>query len=103
MNQKISTKERDLAISKYSLLLQAIESGSYEYSPAKLKADLDAYKLTTWVQIHPILTALIFLACCLLGGIPAIIFVAILFLQKAGRERYEVALLKLKRDNFSKR
>lgn len=95
-SQKITAAERIRAISKYPQLQQAIESGAWEYSPSKLKADLEAYTLTTWVQVHPFLTMIIFIAAFLLGMIGAVIFMAVLFFSKSGRERYELAILKLK-------
>lgn len=100
--EKITSAERELGISQYPKLQEAIETGAWEYSQSKLKADFDAFKFTTWVQVHPFLTAIVFLFCCLLGGIPAIIFVGLLLLQKSGRQRYEVALQKLKHGNFFK-
>ncbi len=96
MKNKISSEERDVAIGQYPKLQNAIESGSWEYSPSKLKSDFDAFRFTTWVQVHPFLTALIFVTSLAMGGIPAIVFIILLVTQKAGRERYEVALHKLK-------
>lgn len=101
--QKITAEERNLAISKYVLLLESINSGAWEYSPSKLKADLDAFKTTTWVQVHPLLAIIIFFIAFLLGVIPAIGFVATLLISKPGRERYEVAVLKLKNESFLKK
>lgn len=100
--QKITADERNEAISKYPLLQKAIESGEFEYSTSKLNSDLQAYQLTTWVQVHPVLTGLIFLLTCALGGIPAIIFIAVLIFSKTGRENYELALVKLKNGNLKK-
>ena len=100
---RITAEERAEAIAKYPLLLEAIKSGNWEYSPSKLKADYDAFAFTTWVQVHPILTTIIFIIGCVLGTVPAIIFAALLIFQKAGKERYELSVIKLRNGTLAKK
>lgn len=57
---------------------------------AKLHADHEVFKIFTWWAV------LFFLLCLPIVFIPAILFVLVAGIQKPARERYEVALGKLK-------
>lgn len=93
---KTTKAEREWAIAQYNVLCRMIDEGKWEYSKSKLHADCEAYKMFTWWEVHPVLTALFFLLCLPIGFIPAILFVLVAMIQKPARERYEVALGKLK-------
>lgn len=93
---KTTKEERDWGISQYPTLCKLIDEGKWEYSKAKLHTDCEAYKLFTWIEIHPVLSVILFLLCFPFGFIPAIFFILVLAIQKPARERYEVALGKLK-------
>lgn len=96
MRTRTTKDERDWGLAQYEVLSRLIDEGKWEYSISKLRADFQAYQQFTWFEIHPILTVLIFLLCFPIGFIPVILLAIVLSMQKPARERYEVALGKLK-------
>lgn len=96
MRTRTTKEERDWGLAQYETLCRLIDEGKWEYSISKLRADFQAYQQFTWFEIHPVLTVLIFLLCFPIGFIPVILLAIVLSMQKPARERYEVALGKLK-------
>ena len=93
---KTTKSEREWGLAQFETLSRLIEEGKWEYSISKLRADFEAYKAFTWVETHPVLAGILILLCIPIGFIPIILWVLVVSIQKPARERYEVALGKLK-------
>ena len=96
MNKELTNAEREWGLSQYHKLSGMIENGAWDHSKTKLKNELAAYKMSSWCELHPVWSALIFLCLFPLGFIPAILLALVVASQRAGREKYEVHLVKLK-------
>lgn len=104
MRTRITKEERAWGLAQHETLSRLINEGKWEYSLSKLQADFQVYRMYTWIEVHPFWAALILLFYIILFspmGFLSAMIVGILFaiavsIQRQARERYEVALGKLK-------
>ncbi len=93
---KTTEAERVWGIAKYDELCRLIDEGKWDYSKSKLKTDFEGFKAMTWWELHPVAMFFILIGGLLAGFIPLIFLMIAAFINKPARERYEVALGKLK-------
>ncbi|MBX7232043.1 MAG: hypothetical protein K1X29_08150 [Bdellovibrionales bacterium] len=95
-NFKITAQQRSQGVASVNALLTAIDDGKWPYSKSKLRSDFQGFKFHTWVELHPIQTAILVVAGFCLGLFPGIGLIVGIAVSKPARERYEQHLSMLK-------